>query len=49
MLCNVSLFIYLDFKLVLAGKDCPFGHKKAPKAEDEEGKKREETLEIQKQ
>ena len=44
-----KVLVYLDFKLVLAGKACPFGHKKATKAEEGEDKKREETLEIQKQ
>jgi hypothetical protein len=31
---------YLDFKLVLAGKSCPFGHKKVQRGEDEGSKKK---------
>lgn len=35
-----TVIAYLDFKLVLAGKACPFGHKKAVSLENEEGRKR---------
>jgi hypothetical protein len=37
----------LDWKLVIAGKACPFGHKKIQRGEDEDIKKKEDLLDIQ--